>query len=93
MPATTQSQAKPFPREALERRLQGMRSACGRKTSYPTEFRARLTGSRACAADRPDAPKRLWVYACCACKGWHLTRSWNRYPAATATQRYEGVPH
>lgn len=45
---------------------------CRRKMRYADEMGA--TAGAMCSLDRRPEVRRLWVYPCPACKGWHLTK-------------------
>lgn len=48
--------------------------SCSNKTRYSDEFDARAAG----AIFSRDGHKRLFVYPCTVCRGWHLTKSWQQ---------------
>lgn len=60
--------------------------ACPRKHYYNTELAARM-GAQAAITNptRAHAPKRLWVYPCARCQGWHVSSDGrNERPPVTA---------
>lgn len=65
-------------------------AACERKARYPSEQAARRVAHDRLRASVGTA-RRLWVYPCASCRGWHLTSRENTTVAVTAFEQYEGV--
>jgi hypothetical protein len=69
---------------------------CPEKARYDTEIAARMGAQSHLSVGARGGAKRLWVYPCIRCHGWHLTRSGEQdRPAVSATQLYvgfDGIP-
>lgn len=76
---------------ALQRRLARGTVSCTFKLRYEKEVVARRAGQTSLQSGRLPGRSRLFVYACCRCRGWHLSRSYNNRAAVTAEQLWEGV--
>lgn len=78
--------------EKLKRRSAGGVDRCLTKVRYGTEVHARSAGRNVLRApDTPNPPRRMFVYLCQHCRGWHLTRKPNAAAAVTAQTSHEGV--
>lgn len=64
--------------------------ACARKKQYHSEQGARSVAQRHINTN-PEAPARLYVYACANCRQWHLTKEPNNSLAVTARELREGI--
>lgn len=73
-----------FPRDPYD--------SCPNKTRYDTELAARMGAQAAISNPRHCGKRRLWVYPCLRCHGWHMTSDPDQKgPAVTVTQLWQGV--
>lgn len=68
---------------------------CEKKVPYSSELNARINAQAVINSTQPGrknrTPRRMWVYRCPHCSGWHMTQSRQHDSAAvTSTEFHEG---
>lgn len=57
---------------------------CLSKSRYADEYIARATAQHVLTAYTDVTVKRMYVYKCPSCRGWHMSKSNNGTPPVTA---------
>jgi len=74
-----------------------LKGKCHIKARYGSERDARRVGRDRLANPEPsrlhggEKTDRLWPYACCGCRQWHLTRQDSGEVAITRREMWEGT--